>query len=429
MKPARFERLLLCLALSLFALSACDSDGGKGGHDLLSDWDGTIMTVDPNCSSVRLTQYWSTQWGWCEFPSDRSFLPDFAQAGITLAIAEPWNTGSYGGDPGEACGECWEVSTSFATQVVMVHDLCPIEGNPLCAGAQFHFDLTPEAATAVHGGGNDAATARRVPCPVTGNVYAAILDWNQWGYLRASFLNHRIAIRKAEVRAEPGGEWLAMERSGGAWQLMDGPGHDAGTGLVFRLTSAQGQAVEGSRVVPFQVVSPGYENVVTEDLGLQFDDLEEPLAGQCAFVPDGLVYGDAWGGMDQVKWTPLLWEGATLEETDEGCHSGSSCLNVGLEQWSGFHLYLRQAFPVESFSTLHVWARGESAGTELLLAPSNEGDRCTEQTVTLTTEWQEVTFDLAGGCAGFDFLTSVTVQNQSAKATVFLDDIEFETTR
>jgi hypothetical protein len=154
-------------------------DGGSpdGGED---NPDGdTPVEVDPDCSSVRLTQYWSTTWGWCEFPSDRDFLPDFARRGITLAIAEPWANGSYGGDVGEACGECWEISTSFATQVVMVHDLCPIEGNPLCAGAQFHLDLTPEAAEAVQGGSNDAAVARRVPCPVTGNIHAAILDWNQ----------------------------------------------------------------------------------------------------------------------------------------------------------------------------------------------------------------------------------------------------------
>jgi hypothetical protein len=103
----------------------------------------------------------------------------------------------------------------------MVHDLCPIEGNPLCAGAHFHFDLTPEAASALQGGHNDAATARRVPCPVTGDVHAALLDWNQWGYLRLSFMNHRIAIRAAEARAEPDGTWIPLERSAAATLFLD----------------------------------------------------------------------------------------------------------------------------------------------------------------------------------------------------------------
>jgi hypothetical protein len=407
-------------------LSACDDEGKRGEVlDSSQDWDGEVQAVDPECSSVRLTQYWSTIWGWCEFPSDRSFLPSFAREGITLAIAEPWNTSSYGGEPGEACGECWEISTSFATQVVMVHDLCPIEGNPLCAGSQFHFDLTPEAAAVLQGGSNDAAVARRVPCPVSGSVYAAIHDWNQWGYLRLSFMNHRIPIRAAEVRAEPDGEWLSLERSGGAWQLPQGPGHDQGEGIRFRLQSAQGQVLTGERVIAYQVVTPGQQNVQTVDLGLQFDDLGEPVSGECRFVPDGDVYTDGWGGMEGVEWTPLLWDGASLEEQSSGCQAGSRCLRVELEQWSGFHLYLRQAFPTESFSTLRFWARGDTAGTTLSVSASHEGERCEEQTVTLGEEWAQVSIDLSATCAGRSLLTSVTVQNTSPAATLYLDEMTF----
>ena len=417
---ATIAALLLTLAQGACGGNGNSSDGSS------SDWNGEPMEVDPGCTSARLTQYWSTTWGWCEFPSDRPFLPAFAQDGITMAIAEPWNGGSYGGAPGEACGECWEISTSFATQIVMVHDLCPIEGNPLCAGAQFHLDLTPEAADALQGGGNDAAAARRVACPVTGNVHAAILDWNQWGYLRCSFMNHRIAIRTAEVRVDPGGSWVAMERSGGAWQCLDCPGSvDGGDGVVFRLASAQGQVAEGTRVVPFQEVSPGQDNVITEDLGLQVDDLDGPFPGTCAFVPDGLVYGDAWGGMDQVKWTALEWDGASVDETSSGCYQGSSCLRATIDQWSGFHLYLRQAFPATTFSTLSIWARAETPGAQISFAPSYEGDRCAEQAVELGPDWQEITFDLPTACSGFDLLTSVTVQNTSDRATILLDEIEY----
>ena len=424
MKTTHVLLLILFLAAMLWA---CDSDNSANSDTLQQGdvaEDGAPMTVDPACSSVRLTQYWSTNWGWCEFPSDRDFLPEFAQDGITLAIAEPWNGGSYAGEPGEACGECWEISTSYASQVVMVHDLCPIEGNPLCAGSQFHFDLTPEAATAVNGGSNDAATARRVPCPVTGNVHAAILDWNQWGYLRLSFMNHRIPIRQAEARLEPGGEWQSLERSGGAWQLVDGPPHEAGLGLVFRLTSAQGQVVEGDTVLAFQQVPAGHENVQTADLGLQFDDQAAPVAGSCPFVPDGEVFGDSWGGMEGVKWTPLLWDGASIEESEGSCHEGA-CLVLTISQWSGLHLYLRQAFPVDAFDQLSFWVRSETPGTQLAVAPSHEGERCTERVLSLDESWQQVVIELDEVCAGFEQLTSVTLQNQSAEATIYLDEVVF----
>jgi hypothetical protein len=164
--------------------------------------------------------------------------------------------------------------------------------------------------------------------------------------------------------------------------------------------------------------------VVTEDLGLQLDDQDDPPTGQCLFVPDGRVYGDAWGGIDQLWWTPLEWDGAKVSEVSDGCHAGSSCLRATIDPWSGFHLYLRQAFPADTFASLRLWVRGE-AGTQLHVAPSHEGERCTEQRVDVSDTWQQLTFDLATACAGFELLTSVTVQNVSARATVWLDEIEY----
>ena len=60
--------------------------------------------------------------GWCEWNRSASFLPVFVRDGLTAAIAEPFNGGSYGGDPGESCGECWEVDTLGGTEVVMIQD-------------------------------------------------------------------------------------------------------------------------------------------------------------------------------------------------------------------------------------------------------------------------------------------------------------------
>ena len=43
----------------------------------------------------------------------------------------------------------------------------------------------------------------------------------------------------------------------------------------------------------------------------------------------------------------------------------------------------------------------------------------------LGSNWQEITFDLATACSGFELLTSVTVQNISDRATIMLDEIEY----
>ena len=55
---------------------------------------------------------------------------------------------------------------------------------------------------------------------------------------------------------------------------VDGPGG------VFRLTSAQGQTVEGSNVLSYDVaIGSGF------DTGIQFDDLSPSEGGSCVFQP------------------------------------------------------------------------------------------------------------------------------------------------
>jgi hypothetical protein len=87
--------------------------------------------------------------------------------------------------------------------------------------------------------------------PFCSESFSESHDWNEWGYLRLAFVNHRIPIRVAEVRAAPEGEWRPLKRSGGAWDILDGPVPDDGDGVVFRLTSAQGEVIEGTTVIPF----------------------------------------------------------------------------------------------------------------------------------------------------------------------------------
>ena len=114
----------LAWGLGLFLVVACGSSN-KGGDS--SGYSGPIATEPADtCGSLRMTSYTAGTSGWCEFDRTLSILPDFVREGLTTAVAEPWNGGSYGGVAGESCGECWEVATLGSTRTIMVHDLCPI---------------------------------------------------------------------------------------------------------------------------------------------------------------------------------------------------------------------------------------------------------------------------------------------------------------
>ena len=402
------------------------ASGGTGATSVQSGAGGSGATPGANgdCASVRLTQYWEADVGWCEFNRTSNVLPDFVRSGMTFAIAEPYNGSSYEGEPGEACGECWEVDTIASTELVMVHDLCPIEGNPLCAGGHFHFDLSPTAADALHGGGLDAAVARRVPCPVTGNVHVEILDRNEWGYLRFAFINHRLPIRTAEYQAADGTEWLAAERSGAAWHVLDagevfGEGSPGGR---FRITSATGDTVAGSELLTYDV---GIGSIF--DIGAQFSEVTDN-GSTCEFVPPGDVYDEGWGGIDEVRWAPNPWGDASASETSEGCAEASaSCvLMSALGQWDGFHLYYGQAFPTSTFSRLSLQLRARSGGGELLVAPSNDGVECDSTSVVVGAEWTTVDIDVASVCGALTDLNAVTVSNAGDTMDLLVDEVFYE---
>jgi expansin (peptidoglycan-binding protein) len=203
---------------------------------------------------------------------------------MTMAIAEPFYGSTFGGDPGEACGQCWEITTAHATRIVVVDNLCPIQGNPLCSDPdQTHFDLSQEASAVLEGGFNDMAVARPVPCPVTGTIHIQITDINQWGYFQVAFMNHRIPVRNVQVRRANQAEWMQMERVWGAvWAISDGEafGTPGGVGGVLRITSAQGQVVTSTVVVPASTALGD-----AWDLGVQFQDGSPDPGGACASVP------------------------------------------------------------------------------------------------------------------------------------------------
>lgn len=400
--------------------------GGSGSDGTSDDVVGeTAPGVGGECGSVRMTWYTSSDRRWCGFDRTHPVLPDFVRAGMTVAIAEPYNGSSYGGDPGEACGECWELDTTFATQIVMVHDLCPVEGNPICAGSHFHFDVSSEVAGAVDGGGwLGEGAVRRVPCPVTGNIRVYVTARNQWGYMQIAFFNHRHPIRLVEYRASDGDAWMPMERCLARW-CLDGDMEtfsDDGPGGVFRLTSATGEVVEGTEVLTTSV-GEGEDF----DTGIQFTAVD-PVPGPCTFTPPGDVYDDGWGGIDGVRWDPNTWGDTTLSETADGCAGGSgSCLLLRRFEGSGLHLTYRHVFPVETFSTLSLSLRAASGGGSVEVAPRSEDSRCAgPTTVDVTASWGFVDIDVAASCPDTEWIHGLTISHPSSAMDLVVDDVLFE---
>jgi len=400
-------------ALAL-ALGGCGG-AAQGGASPVAPGGGA------SCGPVRLTEYDAGASGWCEIDRTLPVLPASVQAGLTLAIAQPWDGGSYGGAAGEACGECWEVATLSDLRTVMVTDLCPVEGNPLCAGDFFHFDLAAEAAAALGMSGLEAASTRRVPCPVSGDAYLEILDRNQWGYLRFAVVNHRIPVRQVEYRAAGDTAYQPAARSGGAWAIADGGTTFAsgGPGGVFRITSAQGEVLEMPNVLGYGVASGS-----TFDLGGQFTDQSPPVGPACTFEPPADVYLDGFGGIPDVRWTMDPWSAAVgASEVTEGCLS-DSCLQVtGMSPWNGFDIYYVQPFSPSTFTTLSLKVKALSGGGAVDVWVGS----CTHTTAPVTGSWSSVIVDLAGTCAGVSSIQAVQVQATGGSGmTLLLDDVLFQ---
>ena len=84
-------------------------------------------------------------------------------------------------------------------------------------------------------------------------------------------------------------------RSGGAWTFSGNT--RGGTGVSLRFTSAQGDVIESTVVIPF-----AGENDINIDLGVQFTDQAPSNAGSCEFVPPAVIYAEEFGGIDQMRW-------------------------------------------------------------------------------------------------------------------------------
>ena len=232
-----------------------------------------------SCEDVRLTRYTASARTGCGYRRDHAFMPAFVrERGLTMAMAEPFYGGSYGCAPGESCGECYEITTAFATEIVMSDNLCPIDGNPLCSEPdRLHFDLSMEAAEALSGGRNDFAVARPVPCPVTGSIHIEVRDRSR-GYYQFGVLNHRIPVRRVEVQVADSSAWIEAERVwGGVWAVQHAAFdlQTGGEGGRLRLTSAQGEVVTSTARLGSE------DEGDTTDLGVQFTDQAPDAGGTC----------------------------------------------------------------------------------------------------------------------------------------------------
>ncbi len=414
------SRLLISVLVSIMGSLGCGesakspSSGGLVEHVASSPTD--------TCGDVRLTSYTASNGGWCEFDRTAPMLPASVREGLTLAIAEPWNGSSYGGVSGEACGECWELTSLDATRIVMVHDLCPVEGNPVCNGSHFHFDVSRETKEVLKLQGLDAGSTRRVPCPVTGNAHLQLLDRNQWGYVRFQVINHRIPVRSIEYRGTDSTEYLVAERSGGAWAVSERGEMFAsdGAGGSFRLTSAQGEVVEMPNTLTYDTIEGSFF-----DLGAQFSDQLPVQGSQCQFLPPQNVYVDEYGGIENVRWMMNPWADASSAEISSGCFSGK-CLRVdGMRSGSGFHIYYRQSFVPTIFKTLHLATRAASGTGTVSVTLTGDGTSCLSTDIFLGDDWTETNVELANACATSGPINSITVYGETS-LTLLLDDLRFQ---
>jgi hypothetical protein len=140
------------------------------------------------------------------------------------------------------------------------------------------------------------------------------------------------------------------------------------------------------------------------------------------------VYDEGWGGIYEVRWQCNPWGNAECSEATDGCADGSpSCVRVrNLEQWGGFHIYYRQSFPTETFSVLRLQLRARSGSGEVVVAPSHEGERCDETTVSVGSEWVPVEIDVTASCGALVELNALTISNQSETMDLLVDEIFYE---
>lgn len=133
--------------------SGSDSDSGSGstGNDAsyaaassapqLSASGTSATDSGPSSNSAAASTASFTQYSPCDDPSKTS-CAWYSSSGYNAAISQAVYGGYPGSGPSGACGVCWILTPEYAGAneiVVKVNNLCPDDGNALCAQAESEF--------------------------------------------------------------------------------------------------------------------------------------------------------------------------------------------------------------------------------------------------------------------------------------------------
>lgn len=143
----------------------------------------------PNCNTNTAACFFYTYPGYSAAVSQNLYVPSLHLVLSLLTYCHSYGVGPGAGQ-GPACGTCWKLvgqtdssgnklSNAGTSIVVMVNNLCPAQGNPLCAqqglsgtnqyGANVNFDLCSDSGAQAAFFGNSGVglaigTAQQVDC-------------------------------------------------------------------------------------------------------------------------------------------------------------------------------------------------------------------------------------------------------------------------
>lgn len=378
------------------------------------------------CDNGRITFYTYNNNGMCGFG---------AIGGPTLPynyIVAP-NEAFYG--DGSKCGVCYELTGPNGTVIVQVADMCPVQGNSLCAGDIDHFDLGPNSATfgqvANPSWGQTIITKRQVACPVTGNVGVRTKEGVSAYWMALLVFNHRVGVSMVQIK-DGSGVWRNMTRQPYNYWVY------SPSGAIVAPFSIQIFSVLND-IVSMSIPSLAAAQVYTSSA--QFANPPAGYGGSasgntpCAApVPSPIIYDDALfkGQSYSVAWQDVSYgvTGSINWGYTVNPKVGAKCMQVTLGGWGAVQLLRTVPFNVTGvFKALSFWGKVDGSASYTKWKVMAEGGGSKQ--VTLTSTWTQFVLPLnstglnapnpfGGNNRKFQF------QNNQATAspTIYMDDIK-----
>ena len=220
----RRVRRIVVLLLGAALVLACGGNGeaGTGGPS-------GARSSRPLSASMRegiATFYDADGSGNCSFDKSPNDLD-------VVALAMP----EY--DDSAACGACLQVTGPKGEVTVRVTDSCPG-----CEGSGVNLDLSAQAFAKIAEpkDGRVKVSYRMVSCASSGNIAYHFKDGSSKWWTAIQVRNHRVPVKSLEYRKD--GSWVAMKREHYNYFVESSGVGDQPSGLVMRVTSADGQVVE-----------------------------------------------------------------------------------------------------------------------------------------------------------------------------------------